>query len=84
MLVDASFLVVKAVIQILLSPLTVINIAIDFIGSIPVVMSFIQVVAYVIPWSNILPVILLIFAIFVFRIIVALVNFILKFIPTLG
>ena len=84
MLVDASFLVVKAVIQILLSPLTVINIAIDFIGSIPVVMSFIQVVAYVIPWSNILPVILLIFAIFVFRIIIALVNFILKFIPTLG
>lgn len=84
MIIDAFMLVIKAVIQIVLSPLTVINIAIDFVGSIPVVMSFIQVVAYVFPWSNILPVILLNFAIFVFRIIVALVNFILKFIPTLG
>lgn len=84
MIVDGILLVLKVIVEILLSPFTVINIAIDFIGSIPVVMSFIQVVAYVLPWGNILPVIILIFAIFVFRIVVALVNLILKFVPFFG
>lgn len=84
MIIDGILLVIKIVVEIILSPLTVLNIAIDFVGSIPVVMSFVQIVAYVIPWSNILPVILLIFAIFVFRIIVALINLVLKFVPFLG
>ena len=84
MIVDGILLVLKIIVEILLSPFTVINIAVDFIGSIPVVMSFIQIVAYVLPWGNILPVIILIFSIFVFRIIVALVNLILKFVPFFG
>lgn len=84
MIIDGILLVIKIVVEIILSPLTVLNIAIDFVGSIPVVMSFVQIVAYVIPWSNILPIILLIFAIFVFRIIVALINLVLKFVPFLG
>lgn len=84
MIIDEILLVIKIFVEIILSPLTVLNIAIDFVGSIPVVMSFVQIVAYVIPWSNILPIILLIFAIFVFRIIVALINLVLKFVPFLG
>ena len=84
MIIDGILLVIKIVVEIILSPLTVLNIAIDFVGSIPVVMSFVQIVSYVIPWSNILPIILLIFAIFVFRIIVALINLVLKFVPFLG
>ena len=84
MIIDAILLVLKVIVQIILSPLTVLNMAIDFIGSIPIVMSFLQVVAYVLPWGNILPLILLVFAIFAFRIIVALVNLILKFVPFFG
>ena len=84
MIIDAILLVLKVIVEIILSPFTVLNIAIDFLGSIPVVMSFIQIVAYVLPWQNILPVIILVFAIFVFRIIVALVNLILKFVPFFG
>ena len=84
MILDAILGVLKIIIEILLSPLTVLNVAIDFIGSIPVVMSFVQVVAYVLPWQNILPVIILLFAIFVFRIVIALLNLILKFIPFFG
>lgn len=84
MIIDAILLVLKVIVEILLAPFTVINIAVDFVASIPVVMSFLQVVAYVLPWGNILPVIILVFAIFVFRIIVSLVNLLLKFIPFFG
>ena len=84
MIIDAILLVLKGVVSLLLSPLSAINMAIDFISSIPVVMSFLQIVVYVLPWANIYPVIMLVFSIFVFRIVVALFNFILKFLPFFG
>ena len=37
MIIDAILLVLKVIVQIILSPLTAINMALDFIGSIPVV-----------------------------------------------
>ena len=84
MIIDSILLVLKVIVEILLAPFTIINIAVDFVANIPVITSFIQVVAYVLPWSNILPVIILVFSIFVFRIIVSLVNLLLKFIPFFG
>lgn len=79
MILDLILGVLKIIIEILLSPLTVLNVAIDFIGSIPVVMSFIQVVAYVLPWSNILPIIILLFAIFGFRIVISVILLVKRF-----
>ena len=84
MIIDSILLVLQGIIELLLSPLTVINITIDFIGSIPVIAEFIQVVAYVLPWSNILPLIFLVIALFVFRVVLAIVKLIWHFIPILG
>lgn len=81
MIFNAILLVLQGVLNILLLPLTAINIAVDFVASIPVVMEFMQVVAYVIPWSNILPLIALLIAIFIFRIVVAIIKFVNDVIP---
>lgn len=84
MITNAILLVFQGFIEILLSPLTIINIGIDFLSSIPVISSFINVVAYVLPWSNILPILVLIIALFAFRIVIGLIFFVLKFIPFIG
>ena len=52
MITDAILLLFQGILNVLLLPLTVINIAVDFVSSIPVVTEFLQVAAYMIPWSN--------------------------------
>ena len=84
MIVDLILLLVQGILNVLLLPLTVINIAVDLVSSIPVTTEFLQVAAYMIPWSNILPLILLVTGIFIFRAGLALVKVIWKFIPLLG
>jgi len=81
MITNAILLVCQGFLQIILAPLTVLNFAIDLVSSIPVVVSFLQIVAYVIPWVNILPIIIFIIAMFGFRGILALVRLIKSFIP---
>lgn len=84
MIVDLILLLVQGILNVLLLPLTVINIAVDLVSSIPVTTEFLQVAAYMIPWSNILPLILLVTGIFIFRAGLALVKVVWKFIPFLG
>ena len=84
MIVDGILLVLQGIIEVLLSPLTLINISVDFVGSIPVISEFIQIVAYVLPWSNMLPLISLVIGIFIFRVVLALIKLIWHFIPVLG
>ena len=84
MIVDLILLLVQGILNVLLLPLTVINIAVDLVSSIPVTTEFLQVAAYMIPWSNILPLILLVIGIFIFRAGLALVKVVWKFIPFLG
>ena len=84
MIVNLILLLVQGILTVLLLPLTVINIAVDLVSSIPVTTEFLQVAAYMIPWSNILPLILLVTGIFIFRAGLALVKVIWKFIPLLG
>lgn len=84
MIVDAILLLVQGVLNVLLAPLTIINIAVDFVAGIPVVGSFINVVAYVLPWAKLLPLITLIVGIFTLRIGIALVRLIKGFIPTMS
>ncbi len=83
MIVDGLLAVFKLVCDVLLAPLKVIEIGIDFLAGIPTVVSFVNIVAYIIPWSNILPIILLIVGIFGFRIIVSLLKTIWAVLPIL-
>ena len=50
----------------------------------PVTTEFLQVAAYMIPWSNILPLILLVISFLLFRAVFAIIKTIWKFIPFLG
>lgn len=81
MISDGILLVLQGILSILLLPIEGLNIAIDFIGSIPVVVSFLQVIAYLLPWSNILPLLVLVVAIVIFKIAISLVKVIWQLIP---
>lgn len=81
MITNAILLVLQGALSVILLPFTVINITIDFISSIPVFVSFLQVVAYLIPWSNILPIIILNISIVVFKIAVTLIKTVWAVIP---
>ena len=84
MIVDLILVLVKGLLEVLLLPLTAINIVVDVASSIPVVSEFLQIVAYLLPWSNILPLIVIVIGIFVLRIAMAVVRAIWHFIPILG
>ena len=81
MIVDMFLLVIQGVLNVLLLPLTVVNIGVDFIASIPVISEFLQVIAYILPWSNLLPLIGITVGLFVFRIAVSLIKTGLDVIP---
>lgn len=84
MIIDGILLVLQGIVNILLAPLTIINISVDFISSIPVVTEFLQIGAYILPWRNILPLVILVIGIFIFRGVLALIKLIWHFIPILG
>ncbi len=84
MIVDLILLLVQGILNVLLLPLTVVNIAVDLVSSLPVTTEFLQVAAYMIPWSNILPLILLVISFLLFRAVLAIIKTIWKFIPFLG
>ncbi len=84
MITNGILLLCQGILNILLLPLTGLNVAIDFIGSIPVVTQFLQVVAYVLPMDNLSLLIIFIIAMFTFRASIALIKFIWKFIPIFG
>lgn len=84
MIIDLILVLVKGILEILLLPLTTINIAVDFVGSIPIVVEFLSIVAYVLPWANILPILILVISISLLRIGIALVKLIWHFIPIIG
>lgn len=84
MIVDLILILFQGILNVLLLPLTAVNIAVDFVSSIPVVVDFLQIAAYILPWSNILPLILLVIALSGFRITLSLVKTFLSFIPFLG
>lgn len=83
MITNGLLFVLQGVLKVLLLPLEVINITIDFLASIPVVVSFLQVVAYILPWSNILPIIILTIALLGFKIVVRIIITIWDILPLL-
>lgn len=81
MIIDLILLVLQGFLNILLLPLTAVNMAVDLVSSIPIIAEFLQIVAYVLPWGNLLPLILIIFSLGMFKIGVALVKTIWDLIP---
>ncbi len=84
MITNAILIVILDILKVLLLPLSALNVAIDFVGSIPVISQFLQVVAYVLPWDNFFPLFAFIFAMFIFRGGLSLIKFIWHFIPIIG
>ena len=83
MIVDMLLLILQGIVEVLLLPLTAINIGVDFIASIPVIVEFLQIIAYILPWSNLFPLIILTVALFGFRIVISLVKTIWDLLPVL-
>lgn len=83
MIIDLLLLVLQGALSILLAPLTFVNIVIDFVSGITVFTSFLQVIAYILPWSNILPLIILTIGLILLRIGISLVKTIWDLIPLL-
>ena len=81
MIVDLLLLVLQGALSILLLPLTVVNIVIDFVSGITVFVSFLQVIAHILPWSNILPLIVLTIGLIGLRIGIAIVKTIWDLLP---
>lgn len=81
MITNGILLIFQNFLNIILLPLTVFNVVIDIASSIPFIAQFLQVVAYIVPWSNILPIILIMFSMFSFRIVMALIKLIIYIIP---
>lgn len=75
MILDGILLVFQGVLNVILSPLTVVNLGIDLLGSIPIVAQFLQLVAYILPWTNLLPIFALVISLFIFRIMLAISRF---------
>lgn len=84
MITNAILLVFQGILNILLLPLSALNVAIDFISSIPIVTQFLQVIAYVLPWDNLVPLIIFTITMFTFRAVLSLIKLIWHFIPIAG
>lgn len=84
MISDGILFVFQGILNVLLLPLSALNVAIDFVGSIPVVTQFLQVIVYVLPWNNLKPLILFTISMFIFRAVLSLIKLIWHFIPIAG
>lgn len=76
MIVDLLLNVLASILSFLLSPLAIVNFAVDSASSISVVSGFIKVIAYLFPWGNLLPLI-------IFTIVILNIKSIISFIRTL-
>ena len=83
MIIDMILLVLQSVCNIVLSPLTVLNIGVNFIDNIPIIGDVIAIIAYILPWGALLPLIGIVVGIFIFRISVSLIKTIWDLLPVL-
>lgn len=83
MILDAILFIFQGIVTILLSPLSVINVAVEFISHITILTNFLQIIFFVLPIANILPLIILSFALVSFRSVVSLIKTIWALLPIL-
>lgn len=83
MIINGCLLILQVIVNILLLPLVPLNWVITTGFSISVISDFINIVAFILPWSNIVPIIIFIFAMFGFRLIISLIKTIWELLPIL-
>lgn len=83
MILDGILNILGLLFNILLAPLEFINIGIDVVSSIPIVTSFLQVVAYIFPFQNLLPIIIITIAILGFKIVISIIKTLWDLLPIL-
>lgn len=81
MIVDGILNILALLFTALLAPLEIINIGIDIVSSVPVVAGFVTVVAYIFPWTNILPIIAITFLILNFKNAISFIQALWKLLP---
>lgn len=83
MIIDGVLIILQGIVNILLAPLNVINWVVTTGISIGVISDFINIIAFVLPWKNIIPIITFIIAMFAFRAIISLIKTIWDLLPIL-
>lgn len=83
MIIDAILIMLQGIVNILLAPLTVLNWVTTTTINISVIQDFINIIVFVLPWQNIMPIIIFIIGMFLFRAIVALIKTIWDLLPIL-
>lgn len=73
--------IIEFVLNIFLFPLDIVNVGINFFIGIDWVVDIVNLISYVLPWENILPLIVFIISIFVFRITISLIKTIWDLLP---
>ena len=83
MIIDGVLIILQGIVNILLAPLNVINLVVTTGISIGVISDFINIIAFVLPWKNIISIITFIIAMFAFRAIISLIKTIWDLLPIL-
>lgn len=83
MIINGFLLILQGIVNILLLPLVPLNWVITTAFSISVISDFINIIAFILPWSNIVPIITFIVGMFAFRAIVSLIKTIWELLPVL-
>lgn len=83
MIINLFLDVLKGVLAVLLAPISVLNWTIDVVSKITIVNQFVKVVAYFFPWKELLPLVVFIIAMFIFRAVISLIKTIWELIPLL-
>ena len=81
MIFDAILTLFANLLNVFLAPLEIINIGIDIVSSIPVVASFLQVIAYLMPWNNLIPLFVIVGSVMSFRIVIATITAVWNILP---
>ena len=81
MITNAIFSIFEGLVNVFLAPLEIINIGINFITPLAAIRPFLEVIAYLFPFSNIVPLIILSLTILGIKITISIITFVMKFIP---
>lgn len=81
MIVNMILNVLSGFLGFILTPLSILDVGFDIANSIPVVSRFIGVIAYLFPWSNLLPLLLFTFLVLNIRNVISIIKAIWGLLP---
>lgn len=81
MILNAILGMLQVIMTVLLAPLNLIHVAVDFLAGSSFVSSILSVVGYLLPISELSPLIILLCGLFIFRILVSVIKAIVDILP---